>query len=455
MQAGLRIPRGVAMLALAGSMCVVLLDSSMVNLAGRSIRDGLGLSAGELTGVVNAYLVAFAGLLLLGGRLADVLGGRKVFLTGMALYVAASVVCALAVNAPMLIAGRIGQGAGAAIVIPSALAIVLALYTTAAERTRALGTWGAVAGLGSLLGVSVGGLLTDAVGWQSVFWTPVPLGVITGIVVWRSVPSIGGRPGRFDALGAITITVAISALALGMIAASEVGWDSPVAVIGIVAGLAFLAAFVVVEHRSAHPLVPLGVFRRKPVATAGTVTLLLGATLSSLFFFLPLYQQDELGMSALAAGMAQIPIAVSIIIASGLAPLLAQRVGVPNALRIALIVELAGILWLTANPATGLSVHLVGSFLLIGTGLGLGLVNATAMAVRDSADGEAGLLSGLVNATQQLGGAIGLAALAGIAIGAGGEHGDVAFTTAFLGASALLVIAFATTLLTKPDRATA
>ncbi|WP_410655782.1 MFS transporter [Amycolatopsis sp. lyj-112] len=441
---GPRIPRGTAMTGLASAMFLVILDASMVNLAGSRIREGLGLTAAELAVVVDSYLVAFAGLLLLGGRLADVLGARKVFLTGMAVYLAATAFCALATSGGMLIAGRIAQGAGAAIVMPAALSLVLALYSSPAERTRAMGIWGAVAGAGSLIGVFLGGTLTQLLGWQSVFLTPVPFGVLGAIIVWRSVPAVPGRPGRFDALGAVTITLGISGLALGMVSASDAGFGALSTLVGLSVGLVSLVAFVFVERRSTHPLVPLGVFRRKPVITANVVVLLTGGTLTSLFFFLPQYQQDVLGMSPLSAGMTQIPIAIMIIVGSVVAPLLAKRFGLARALPAGLTVLLAGFLWLATDPTTaGFSVSLLGAFLLIGLGLGLGLVNATAMGVRDSADGESGLLSGLVNAAQQLGGAVGLAALAGIAIGAAGTHGDISFTTAFFGEAALVLIALA------------
>ncbi|MER7859342.1 MFS transporter [Amycolatopsis japonica] len=442
-----RISRGMAMAGLASAMFLVILDAAMVNLAGSRIRQGLGLSAAELTVVVDSYLVTFAGLLLLGGRLADVLGARKVFLAGMAGYLAATAFCALATGGGMLIAGRIGQGIGAAVLMPAALSLVLGLYPSPAERTRAMGIWGAVAGAGSLVGIFLGGSLTELLGWQAVFVTPVPFGVLGALVVWRAVAPVPGRPGRFDALGAVTITIGISGLALGMVSASDAGWTAPGTVVGLAMGLVSLAAFVVVERRSARPLVPLGVFRRKPVVTANLVMVLIGGTLTSLFFFLPQYQQDVLGMSPLATGMTQLPLAVMIIVGSVLAPILAKRVGLGRALPTALTVLLAGFLWLAWDPTTsGFSVSLLGAFLLIGTGLGLGAVNATAMAVRDSADGEAGLLSGLVNAAQQLGGAVGLAALAGIAIGAAGTHGDISFTTAFLGEAAFVVIALAVSL---------
>lgn len=456
--AGPRIHRGLAMIGLATAMFLVILDAAMVNLAGSTIREGLGLTHAELTVVVDSYLVAFAGLLLLGGRLADVLGGRRVFLTGMGIYLAASAFCAMATSGGLLIAGRIGQGIGAAVVMPAALSLVLSLYTSPAERTRAMGIWGAVAGTGSLIGVFLGGTLTELLGWSAVFVAPVPFGIIGASIVWRLMPSVPGRPGQFDVVGAVTISVGVCGLALGMVSAADAGWSAPTTIIGLAAGIASLVAFVVVERRSARPLVPLGVFRRKPVVTANLVMLLVGGTLTSLFFFLPQYQQDVLGMTALTAGMTQIPIAVMIIVGSVLAPPLAKRIGLSRALPVGLTVLLTGFLLLALDPTTsGFSISLLTAFLLIGIGLGLGVVNATAMAVRDSGAGESGLLSGLVNAAQQLGGAVGLAALAGIAIGTAGTRGDISFTTAFLGEAALILIALTLSLVAsvRPRRATA
>ncbi|GAA4545470.1 MFS transporter [Amycolatopsis samaneae] len=436
------IPRGVAMAGLATAMFLVILDATMVNIAGSAIRASLGLTAAELAIVVGSYLVAFAGLLLLGGRLADVLGARKAFLGGMALYLTATALCALATGGAMLIATRIAQGIGAAVVIPSALSLVLFLHPEPAERTRATGVWGAIAGIGSLLGVVLGGTLTELLGWQAVFLAPIPFGVAGALVVWRAVPPVPGRPGRFDVLGAVTITVGVSGLALGMVSAPGAGWAAPTTLLGLGLGLAALVAFVAVERRSARPLVPLGVFRRRPVVTANLVMLLGGGTLASLFFFLPQYQVEVLGMNAAAAGAAQLPLAGMIIVGSVGSPMLAKRIGLTRAQPVALAVLLAGFLWLALDQtADGFSVSLLCAFVLIGTGLGLSVVNATAMAVRDSAEGEAGLLSGLVNAAQQLGGAVVLAALTGVAIGAAGTSGDISFTTAFAGEAALVLVA--------------
>ncbi|GAB3441405.1 MFS transporter [Streptomonospora sediminis] len=446
----LRAPRGLAMAGLASAMFVVILDSAMVNLAGPAIREGLGLTAPELTIVVDSYLVALAGLLLLGGRLADVLGGRRIFLIGTAVYLAASALCAASTDIAPMIAGRIGQGIGSALVMPAALSLVLALYSSRGERTRAMGIWGAVAGAGSVVGVFLGGTLTEMLGWQSVFLSPIPFGIAGAAIVWWAVPAIPGNPGRFDVLGAATITIGVSGLALGMVSAADAGWTAPSTIGGLVAGAAALAAFVAVERRAAHPLVPLGVFIRGPVVTANAVMLLVGGTLTSLFYFLPLYQQDVLGMGPAETGTAQLPLAGMIIVGSVAAPLLAKRIGLARAQPVSLAVLLVGLLWLVLDPTTsGFSAGLLIAFLLIGGGLGLASVNATAMAVRDSSEGESGLISGLINAAQQLGSAVGLAALAGIAIGAAGTHtsADISFPAAFIGAAALIGIAIALSLL--------
>jgi EmrB/QacA subfamily drug resistance transporter len=439
------------MVGLATAMFLVVLDSSMVNLASSTIREGLGLTATELTLVVDSYLVAFAGLLLLGGRLADVLGGRRMFLGGLALYVAATILCAVAADSALLIAARILQGIGAAAVVPAALSLVLALYTTPAERTRATGIWGAVAGMGSLAGVFLGGTLTQLFGWQAVFIAPVPFAIAGAILVWRFVGPVRGHAGRFDVLGASTITLGISGLALGMVSASDAGWTNIGTVLGLVMGIASLVAFVLVESRSSHPLVPLTVFRRRPVVTANVVMLLIGGTMVSLFFFLPQYQQEVLGMTPLSSGMTQLPLAGMVIVGSILSPMLTARIGLTTAQPIALTVLLAGLVWLTLDPTTaGFSLSLAGAFLLIGTGLGLSSVNATAMAVRDSTQGEQGLLSGLVNAAQQLGGAVGLAALAGVAIGAAGAAGaSISFAAAFVGLTVLIGIALVVSLVSR------
>ncbi|PZG51390.1 MFS transporter [Spongiactinospora gelatinilytica] len=444
--------RGLAMAGLATAAGVVILDASMVNLATPAIRAALHLTTTELSWVVDAYLIAFAGLLLLGGRLADVLGGRRVFLSGAALYVLASLVCALATTGPMLIAARIAQGVGAAVLTPAALSLMLGLYSGAEERRRALGVWGGVAGAGALLGVALGGVVTQTLGWPAIFWLPVPIVALTTAAVWKAMPPSPARPGRFDLAGAATITLGTSALALGLISAPEVGWGSARTIVSLAVGVAALGAFVVAERRSAQPLVPLGVFRQAPVVIANTMMLLLGAVTVGLFYFLPQFQQQVLHMSPVTAGLSQLPIAVMISLGGFSAPWVARPVGLRPALAGALTALVAGLFWLAQSGAgSDYATALLGPFLLIGAGLGLGFVYATTLAVSGATTGETGLLSGLINATRQLGGALGLAAL--IAVATAGH--DTAYPSAFLGAAGFALVATVLSLIPAAHRAPA
>lgn len=443
------VPRGLAMAGLATAMCLVILDVSMVNLATPALRADLGLSTTQLSWVVDSYLVAFAGLLLLGGRLADVLGGRKVFLFGLAAYVFAAGASALATTGTFLIAVRVVQGVGAALLTPAALSLVLGLYSSGDERRRALGIWGAVAAAGSLIGVMLGGVVTQSLGWPAVFWLPIPFGIAVAATVWYAVPPSPGRPGRFDLPGAATITLGVSALALGLISAPEVGWGSLRTVLSLVVGVAALGAFIVAERYTAQPLVPLDVFRRGPVVMANAVMLLLGGASVSLFYFLPQYQQNVLGMSPFTTGMSQLPIAVMITLASLAAPWLARVVGQRAAMGSATAVLFAGLLLLAAqgNSTGGFSIVLLGAFLLIGLGLGLGFVYATTTGVTGSGEGETGLLSGLINAARQLGGAVGLAALVAVATAGSGADGGTSYPTAFFGMAVFALFALVLCLL--------
>ncbi|GAA0935848.1 MFS transporter [Nonomuraea longicatena] len=440
---------GLAMAGLATATGVVILDAAMVNLATPAIRTALHLSATELSWIVDSYLISFAGLLLLGGRLADVLGGRRMFLWGLALYTAASMACALSFDATTLSVARILQGAGAAVVAPAALSLVLGLYQGDGERRRALGVWGGVAGAGSLLGVALGGVVTQSLGWTAIFWIPVPVGIVAAALVAYAVPPSPARSGGFDLPGAATITLGVSALAFGLISAPEAGWGAARTLVSLAIGVAALAVFVVAERRAARPLVPLGVFRRPPVVLANTVMLLLGAVSVGLFYFLPQYQQNVLGMSPVTAGLTQLPIAILITLGGFAAPWTARLVGLRPAMAGALTALTAGLFWLAGSDATSeYTTALLGPFLLIGAGLGLGFVHATTIAVSGAAVGETGLFSGLVNATRQLGGALGLAAL--IAVAASGD--GVAHTDAFLGTAVLALAAAALSLLPAAHR---
>ncbi|WP_406149629.1 MFS transporter [Streptomyces sp. NBC_01012] len=420
---------------------MVILDSSIINVAVPSIQDGLSLNNAQMSWVVDGYLVAFGGLLLLGGRLADVLRRRAVFLAGLALFTLASVVCALAPSGAVLIGARVVQGAGGAVMAPAALSIVMLLFPGPADRSRALGLWGGVSGAGGIAGVLLGGLLSQTLGWPWVFLINVPVGLLVGALVLYSIRPFRAGGGSFDAVGALGVTVSMAASAYGLANGAHAGWSDPATLTALVTGAVALGAFLVAERRVERPLIPLRVFRNRRLAVASAMTLLVGAVTVGLFFFLPQYQQLVLGMSPLTTSLAQLPIALAVTAGSLLAPRLATAVGVRTALTAALASLALGLLWL-APASTGVTaVGLLGPFLLTGTGIGLSFVHLTTLAVGEAGTGEAGLVSGMVNVSRQMGGALGLAALAGVSASATAtpDFSAVFLTTAALTAFALLL----------------
>ncbi|MEV6562859.1 MFS transporter [Nocardia sp. NPDC051756] len=432
--------RGVVLIALAAAQFMVVLNSSIVNVALSSIRDGLGLNPASLSWVVDGYLVAFGGLLLLGGRLADVFRRRAVFLAGLAIFVASSVACALAPTGLVLIGARVVQGAGGAVMAPAALSIVMSLFPDGPDRARALGVWGGVSGAGGIAGVLLGGVLSQTLGWPWIFLINVPVGVLVALVAVRSVRSLPAAGGTFDLAGAVTVTLAMAALTYGLVSGPQEGWGSRMTLGALVIGLIALIAFLGVERRAADPLVPLRVLARARLATANMIMLLVGAVTVGLFYFLPQYQQLVLGMSPIQTSLAQLPIAVTITGGGLLAPRIARAVGIRPALAGGLALLVAGVLWLAVRASTTFA-GLVGPFLLIGAGIGVSFVYVTSLAVADSLPGEAGLVSGLVNTTRQMGGALGLATLIAVATGATATpHFSAAFaTTAAITGLALLL----------------
>ena len=432
--------KGLALTALATAQFMVVLDSSIVNVALPSVRADLGLRPAELSWVVDGYLVAFGGLLLLGGRLADVFRRRGVFVIGLTAFVAASAACALATTGPVLIGGRLAQGAGGAVMAPAALSIVLALFPDGPRRVRALGIWGGVSGAGAIAGVLFGGVLSQALGWPWIFLINVPLGVSVAAVVLRTVRPFPAAGGAFDIGGALSVTLAMAGLAYGLVSGSHAGWTAGITIGALAIGVTALAAFVVIERRVARPLVPLRVFTRAPLVTANAIMTLIGAVTVGMFYFLPQYQQFVLGMSPVATSLTQLPIAVTITAGGLLAPRIAVLLGSRASLAAGLASLAAGLTWLAWRPGPALA-ELVGPFLLVGAGIGVSLVYVTRLAVADSVPGESGLVSGLVNTTRQLGGALGLAALVAVATGAGPVPDFVAgfATAAGLAGLALLI----------------
>jgi EmrB/QacA subfamily drug resistance transporter len=416
---------------------MVVLDASIVNVALPSIGAGLGLGAAELSWVVDGYLVAFGGLLLLGGRLADVFRRRGVFVAGISAFLAASAACALAPTGPVLIGARLAQGAGGALMAPAALSIVMAEFPDGAGRARAMGIWGGVSGAGGIAGVLLGGVLSQALGWPWIFLINVPVGLLVAAVVLRTVRPFPAAGGTFDVGGASTVTLAMASIAYGLVSGSHTGWTDGITIGALAVGVVALAAFIFVERHATRPLVPLQVFTRTPLVIANAIMTLLGAVTVGMFYFLPQYQQAVLGMSPVATSVTQVPIAAAISVGGPLAPRIAAAVGTRTALTGGLASLSAGLAWLALGPGPTYAA-LAGPFLLIGAGIGVSVVHATSLAVADSTPGEAGLVSGLVNTARQMGGALGLAALVAVTTGTGPVP---RFSTAFATAAGLAGLA--------------
>lgn len=409
--------RWLALSALALAQFLVVLDASIVNIALPVIGQQLSMDTTALAWVITAYVLTFGGLLLLGGRLADRYGHRRVFLVGAAGFVAASALAGLSVTSEMLLAARALQGGFAALLAPAALALLTHLFPAPADRAKALGVWGGVAGIGSAAGVLLGGVLTAALGWQAVFFVNVPIGaiVLIGIplLITRDVPAARGK---LDAPGAVTITGALVAAVGALSAIEQVGFAHPLTI-----GLAALAlslgiAFAIIERRTAEPLVPLSVFRNRNLTVGNIVMLLVGAVMVALFFALSVFMQSVLGYDALTTGLTQLPLAAALVIVAGITPNLISRVGVKTTLIGSLVVLAAGLSWLAPAPVDADFVtQILGPTVLIGIGLGGAFVTTTQLSVDHVEGREAGLAGGLVNTSQQIGGALGLAVLTTVA----------------------------------------
>jgi EmrB/QacA subfamily drug resistance transporter len=427
--------RWIALALLCVAQFVVVLDASIVNVALPTIGEALGFSESNLPWVVNAYVLTFGGFLLLGGRMADLLGRRRVFIGGLVLFALASLAGGLATNSGQLIAARAVQGLGAAILSPAALSIVTTTFRDGAERNKALGVWGAVAGSGGAAGVLLGGALTDGLGWEWVLWVNVPIGIAAAALapmLLEESRSEGVRR-HFDFAGAASITAGLSLLVYALVDANNAGWGSA-RTLGLLAlSAALLVSFVVTERRAAAPLVPFRIFRVQTLTGANVVGVLVGASLFSMFFFISLYMQQVLGYSPIKAGLSYLPLAVSIIIAAGIASQLVTKVGFKPVLAAGMLLISAGLIWFSQISVDGsFATDILGPSLLAAFGLGLAFVPVTIAAVSGVADHEAGLASGLINTSQQVGGALGLAILSAISTSViGGSHSPADLTDGF------------------------
>jgi len=454
---------------LALAQFLVVLDASIVNIALPVLGRQLGLDTVALAWVITAYVLPFGGLLLLGGRLADRFGHRRLFLIGTAGFVTASALAGLSVSGGMLLGARALQGASAALLAPAALALLTQLFTTSADRAKALGIWGGVAGIGSAAGVLLGGVLTANLGWPAVFFVNVPVGLFVLVALPKLITrDPAAIPTRLDFPGAATITGAVVAAVGALSSVEQLGFLSPVTIGLAMLAIALGATFIVIERRTAHPLVPLTVFRNRNLSVGNLVMLLVGAAMVAMFFALSVYLQAVLGYDALTAGLSQLPLAGALVIVAGVVPSVVEKLGTKATLIGSLVTLAAGLVWLAAAPGDAVFVqHLLGPTLLIGIGLGGAFVTATQLSVDGVSGSDAGLAGGLINTSQQIGGALGLAVLASLAAARTGALEAVNTTTnqaltggfswRFLGAAAFALLGAAISIFGRhlPDAETA
>jgi len=453
--------RWQALILLCSAQFVVVLDASIVNVALPSIGRALDFSQGNLPWVVNAYVLTFGGFLLLGGRTADLLGRRRVFMAGLLLVAVASLLAGFAATEGQLIAARAAQGLGAAIISPAALSIVTTTFKDGAERNRALGVWGAVAGSGGAAGVLLGGILTDGLGWEWVLWVNVPVSLIALALSPRLIAESRAESEQrvFDVAGAVTVTAALSILVYALVDANDAGWGSTQTIGLIALSAILLATFVAIELRTPKPLMPFSIFRIRTLTGANVVGLLVGASLFSMFFFISLYMQQVLGYSAIHAGLSYLPLALLIMASAGIASQLVTKIGYKPVLAIGLLFIVAGLTWFSrVSVGGGFTTDILGPSLFAAAGLGFAFVTTTIAAVSGVEESEAGLASGLINTSQQIGGALGLAVLSTVAISrtedvlASGDPDRInalteGFQSAFLGGAGIALLGFVLTLI--------
>ena len=464
------IHRWRAFAVLAVSYFMTIVDLTIVNVSLPTIGHALHFSESNLQWVVTAYAITFGGLLLLGGRAADLLGRRRILMLGLAVFTAASLAAGLARNDGLLIALRGLQGAGAAIVLPAALSIVMNMFTEGADRNKALGAWGAIGAFGATFGLITGGLLTRYVGWEYIFFLNVPVGAAALLLAPRIVPEsrLAGVRRRFDAAGAVTVTGGLLLLVYAISTAPQHGWGSARTVTLLAVSAALLAAFLVIEARAAAPLMPLRIFRLRLVAVSNAAGLLLGGSFFAFVFIGTLYMQQVLGYSALTAGAAWLATSITSVALAGAAQKLVTMISAGPVLALGMAMIGGGILWATQVPVHGhYWADLAGPLFVTGAGTAFAFVPVSIGGLAGVAEHEAGLASGLINTSQQLGGAIGVAIASTVAatrLGTLLRHGNplhVALTGGFhwalwvSGAIGLLALPAIATLLIRRRTAAA
>jgi EmrB/QacA subfamily drug resistance transporter len=410
--------RWLALVVLCAGMLMIILDTTIVNVALPSIQRDLGFSQSTLAWVVNAYLIAFGGVLLLAGRFGDLLGQTRVFLAGLVLFTVSSFLCGVSWSQEVLITARFIQGIGGAMTSAVVLGMIVTMFPQPGDRARAISVYSFVASAGASIGLLAGGVLAQALSWHWIFFVNLPIGIVTFVAALRYLErerGIGLAEGA-DAPGAVLITAALMLGVYAIIRAGDNGWTSPETLAFALASLLALGAFIVRESRTSRPLLPLSVFRSRNLSGANAVMLLLGAAMFGMFFLTSIYLQRVLGLDTFGVGLAFLPVSLSIgaLSLSVAAPLI-MRFGARNVLLPALGLFAAGLGLLARLPADGSYFRdVLPSMVLFGTGAGLAFPSLVTVAMSDATHRDSGLASGMVNTTRQVGGAIGLAALAAL-----------------------------------------
>ncbi|AJC60065.1 MFS transporter [Streptomyces sp. 769] len=409
-----RLARGPALtLALIVSCEFMLqLDTTIMNVALPAIQYGLGFGRTDLSWVINAFLLAFGGLLLLGGRAGDILGHRRVFVVGTAVFTLASALGSVAPTAGTLVAARALQGVGAALAAPTGIALLTTHFREGAERNRAFAIYSTLAGSGLALGLVLGGILTSGLSWRWVLLINLPFGALVILCAPRFIDETARRSGRFDIAGALTSTAGMTAVVYGLIRVSEGRWGDPVALVSFALGAMLIAAFLVIEKNVDQPIVPLGLFTRRSRAGAYVNLLFIAATLTGMWFFLVQFLQGVLGYGPLVTGLAFLPMALSVFVSSQFVPRILPRLGAKQVAITGLAAVAIATIWLTRLTATsGYGTHVVGPLVLFGLGAGLALVSHNLIVLSEAAPEESGAASGVLQAMLTVGGSLGLALL--------------------------------------------
>ncbi|WP_371676339.1 MFS transporter [Streptomyces sp. NBC_01276] len=416
---------GVALAVIAACQLMVVLDATIVNIALPHIQTALSFSTTDLSWVISAYTLAFGGLLLLGGRAGDILGRRRVFMTGILLFTLASLLGGFAQEPWQLLAARALQGVGGAIASPTALALITTTFAEGPDRNRAFGVFAAVSAGGGAIGLLAGGMLTEWLDWRWVLFVNVPIGVLIAVLAPLFINESERHPGRFDAAGALTSTGGMTALVYGFIRASEEGWRDSLTIGSFIAAVVLLGAFVVIESRAADPIIPLRMFADRNRAGTYAIMLGLAAAMFGMFFFIVQFVQNVLDFSPIRSGVGFLPVTAAIITAAGLSQRFLPRFGPKPFMVAGSALTGTGLAWLSFIRTDSSYVSgVLGPMLLFGFGMGLNFVTLTLTAVSGVAPKEAGAASGLLNASQQVGGSLGLSILVTVFGTAGREEAE-------------------------------